>query len=391
MLLTTAMDTPAMMRWRAVCQATKVHVSVALTQRLRGMIRQFTPHSADFLAVVTECKALIGGLFTLSFLLREPALVPTTLDVYVDEDAFSRIMDRLRMSATLSRTFVCDGVTNPSDLYRRQREIRRYASYTTDTGKHVRIHQSSTLSPCSPIIRSWTTGLMNFLTEDSFGCAYPVLTFNKRALVSSMTRSGLSFYDDIVISSLSGAGFSFASRPGEWNSVTSNPPLPPPLTTTAIDTSLPCAGFSYASRHDESAKFVSLATHIPPSTSTAQTFLCFKAQYICPDQGRFFGDPGSLLVSFAPFRANIWDASCGTTHPVSHMAIWRIWTTGRCHHNCASTDDLLPSGILSLPTLLVDNFIFRLPSLSQVPAGPLPSLAQSPFSVVHQRGRATTI
>lgn len=351
LLVAEDMNIAALLQWRAVCQGSKLHVSLALTHRLRRMVREFTPVPGELLALVTRHSGLIGGVFALSFLLQAP-LLPATMDIYVSDEMFHQIVDGFNTSATLSPTLTYHGIITSSPSYRRQREICRHASYATPTSRHIRIHECGTLSPCSAIVRTWTTGLMNFVTETYLGCAYPVLTFNRLALISDVTLFNLAPDERIVMDSLSKAGFSFASHAGNWD--------------------------MYKSM---------LPTHVSLSVSAVNVFPCFREKYICPDQGRFFGDPGSLLFSFAP---NIHDTA-RRTHPLRHMAIWRMCTSGYCHRGCAWSDDSLPRGILSLPTLLVDDVMFDYTSLPRLPVSPDPLSLELPRSNSRRRGRALTI
>ena len=88
----------------------------------------------------------------------------------------------------------------------------------------LREERSSSLSPITPITRSWTSATINYVTETSFGCAYPELTLHRRALVADMCLTGLTIGERKTIDGMMSDGRWLQLRvpPG---AVTRTPPL----------------------------------------------------------------------------------------------------------------------------------------------------------------------
>ncbi|KAI0698728.1 hypothetical protein C8Q76DRAFT_593184, partial [Earliella scabrosa] len=260
-VITQHMDMPSLLLWKGVCRASQEQVIKVLRANLHKLLRRFVPATRELLRVVTECRAFIGGLVALAFLLPNIEVETTTLEVFTDDLYFPSFLEYLLYSPFIAPHLIFHGTVIMLKPHRTHRAVSRIAKFSTTSGLHVSVHESTTISACSPISRSWNTALINFVTETTFGCAYPRLTFHKRAILPDMHLVTMTREERNVLAHLHNIGFSLAFHPGEWG--------------------------DYEARTRSTRFNVAL-------------FPCFRHLYICPDQGRYFGDPGSLVGFIDP-------------------------------------------------------------------------------------------
>ena len=343
------MDMPSLLLWRAVCRASCGRVTRVLQSTMHHMVRRYLPCPRDFLRILRDCRAVLGGIFALAFMLRDDSIISAALDVFIDENCFPILLEYLTYSPFVSPHVVFDRITAPTPSFRHQRDIRRCARFITATGRKIHIHESRTVSCYSPIGRSWTTALMNFVTEDSFSCAYPRLTLSRRALFSELTLESLTDDDYENVQLLLSHGFLFALHSSHWPEYR-----------------------------------VDIGTRQNPHTVP-----CMRHLYLCPDQGRYFGDPGSLFAFICPLTHNHTLAYATSRPPYGYMTVWRLWTMASCDNGCAYTDGILPGGVISMPLFLVADPIFSRLSLSATET--LPSSSSFTGTTVSRRNRAYTV
>ncbi|KAI0706594.1 hypothetical protein C8Q76DRAFT_800999 [Earliella scabrosa] len=201
--------------------------------------------------------------------------------------------------------------------FTRHRDIRRVSPFITTSGLSLWVYESDSVSACSPISRTFCSALMNFVTEYSFGCAYPRLTLSKKSLQSDLSLDTLSNEDYTVSHRLKSFGFEFATHPAEWP--------------------------EYRNRVSCDA--------------TSNAFPCFHDKYICPDQGRYFGDKGSLVAFMDTLGVDPAFARARGIMPFGHAAAWRLWNSSRCVQLCAFLDDLLHEGVVSMPLFIAHRAV----------------------------------
>ena len=309
------------MLWRSTCRANCQEASRGLRRTLHDMIQPFVPRPKEFLRILTECHALIGGVFALGFLLRRPGFSVKALDLFTSDMWFQVLLEYLVYSPFVSHHTVFEGIIQSPTAYRRQRCIRRRAHFVTASGLHIYIHESSTLSACSPIARTWTTVLMNFVTETSFACGYPRLTLRSHALLADLALDVMTSEDFSAMSFLILQRIRFALDSTVWP------------------------------RYRAWRRNVRLPGVIP----------CLRELFICPDQGRYFGDPGSIMSFIDPLSMNSRVASARALPPYGHMVAWRLWSSCICDGGCAQVDKILVSGVVTMPMVLVSNPVFQRP------------------------------
>ncbi|KAI0681619.1 hypothetical protein C8Q76DRAFT_637574 [Earliella scabrosa] len=307
------------MLWRQVCRASRAQTTAALRRTLDNLLMRFLPTSRELLRLVTECHAFLGGEFALSFLLRDPRLQPNSLEVFTSDGWFHTFTDYLKYSPFVSPHLKFRGIGLFIRPHSQIREVRRYASFLARSGREIRVYESDSLSALTPITRSWCTALVNYVTETSFGCAYPQLTLRRLAIVADMCLTGMSIEERQTMDAMLAAGFTFTFHLPEYSGGTRD-----------------------------------VEQYAPG------LFPCLRAKYVCPDQGRYFGDVASLGAFIDPSTDNHRTAFQQSQAPYGLMAAWRMWTSGACSGGCAMIDDVLNGGAVSLPMVIVEDDIFRL-------------------------------
>ena len=76
---------------------------------------------------------------------------------------------------------------------------------------------------------------------------------------------------------------------------------------------------------------------------------------MCPQQGRYFGDDGSLLDFMDPLRADLTLLKERSIPPYGHMAVWRLPSYVICDNQCDEVDDILFPGMLTAPIMFETN------------------------------------
>ncbi|KAI0706468.1 hypothetical protein C8Q76DRAFT_630272 [Earliella scabrosa] len=321
-----------LLKWRSICRGTCIAVTAELRRSLYRMLEKYIPCPRELLRVFTDCHAVIGGLFALAYILRDRSLCPSTLDVYTDSAWFQPVLEYLSYSPFLSPYVYFDGVTVPPGPFKRHRNIRRRAYFITDSGKRLCVNESRVAGACSPIGSSWTTALMNFVTASTIACAYPHLILARKSFVSDLALESMepSDYEDLI--TMVQHNFTFTVDPSEWPD---------------------CSAKGGAD---------GLVEYVIP---------CHRRLFLCPGQGRYFGDRGSLFVFIDPLCDSYSTAYHQRRPPYGYMIAWRLWTSFACEDACIERDEILPAGIITMPIMLV------LQSQCYGPIGHNPSAAHS--------------
>ncbi|KAI0683467.1 hypothetical protein C8Q76DRAFT_571464, partial [Earliella scabrosa] len=257
-LITEAMDMHELQVWRRTSKSLYTHATGALRRTLVIILSPFFPFPCTFLRHLTRCKAVVGGLAAISFVLRDRSVRPSTLEVYVSKtrhDDFIRRLTTCIVNGPHIRRVVHRSVPWAYSL---DRNILSYTTLHLKNGRRIIVYQSADVSSCSPLARTTNSALFTFVTEHTFGCAYPPLTLHKRALLSDLRLRNVLDIELDAITDLLKAGFTLAVSPSAWPEYPAN-----------ID------NFPYPQETD--------------------THPCFRDRFVCPFQARFFGDKGTLM------------------------------------------------------------------------------------------------
>lgn len=72
---------------------------------------------------------------------------------------------------------------------------------------------------------------------------------------------------------------------------------------------------------------------------------CWRPRYLCPSQGRFFGDRGSFVDFFDPLGGAEEHCNKNGIPPFGPMVVWRLLRTFNCEKGCDLWDDALEAGL----------------------------------------------
>ena len=304
--------------WRATCRETYIQSVRFLKDNIRHALKIFLPCDRAFLALLTECGAVIGGEFALSVVLLNDGFEPGRIDVFVNNSQFERFMGKLKRGTEVAAHVAFKGSTVMPAAYGHSRDVHRREVFCTSRGRLLHVYETSGVSACSAIARSWCTGLMNFVTEFTVGCAYPRLTLMKQAIISDLRIPSLCDEEYVTMARLIEAGFDLVHDP----------------------TQLPTY-FQYGDPNP------------PPGI-----FPCLANLFICPDLGRHFGDAGSLVLFLNPLGGDVANARALGVMPFGVMAAWRLWCTHACNGGCADRRGVVPRGMISMPCIFVGGSVF---------------------------------
>ncbi|OJT07704.1 hypothetical protein TRAPUB_1403 [Trametes pubescens] len=293
------------------------HAENVLDADRRAMLRHFVTDAEILWEHFENYGAVVGGLAALSFVLRDASMLPDSLDVFVTMDQaefLEQMLDEdpdldLRLTGTVDR--------GPSQDFITPRHTSRVATFLCPNGRLLKLCTLSTQSVLDPIVVAPTTALMNWVSPHAFGCAYPTLTLKRRALSGSIS----------------------AYAPG----------------VAALYLVLKTHGFE---RMRSPWCWPEYAALVPPSKRTWFK-PCLSALFLCPQQGRFFGDEGSLINVFDLQSTNHDELRTLHQPPYGVSVGWRLWFGGQrgCDGHCKVRDPLLPEGVVTVAAVMVTRRI----------------------------------
>ena len=74
---------------------------------------------------------------------------------------------------------------------------------------------------------------------------------------------------------------------------------------------------------------------------------CLRSQYLCPQQGRYFGDDGSMVCFMDPLNVDFSRLKDKCVPPYGVMAVWRLLSRVVCDARCEEVDDILAPGVIA--------------------------------------------
>lgn len=306
-------DLPTLLTLRLVSGDLAEHAEHILESDRKDMLRHFVSDAAKLWELFEGYGAVVGGLAALSFVLRDRSVRPDVLDVFVTEEHAEFLEQMLDEDPDLDLRLNHVVDHDPLLLFNTPRHTSRVATYVCPNGRFLKLFTSSTQSALDPIAVSPTTALINWVSPYAFACGYPSLTLQRRALSCSIT----------------------ARAPG----------------AAALFLTLKTHGFE---RMRSPWCWPEYAQLVDPSTSTWFK-PCLRSLFLCPDQGRYFGDEGSLLNVFE-LHATEHDTLRTLHQPPYGVAVaWRLWFGGQrgCDWRCRCVDPLLPEGVVSVAAVVV--------------------------------------
>ncbi|KAL6298177.1 hypothetical protein BKA93DRAFT_744658, partial [Sparassis latifolia] len=137
--------------------------------------------------IMHESGSIISGSAALWFIHRQAGWFLHDIDLYVAFSLYEFVINQLLVAfphalVIIGRCFVGRYSTGPS--------ICQVVQFITDRGR-IDIVCSRTESPLFPISHFWSTLVMNFVSADTFGSAYPALTLRRCGLLSPYRPFGV--------------------------------------------------------------------------------------------------------------------------------------------------------------------------------------------------------
>ena len=316
------MDLPSILSWRRSCTINYTHATASLTRTLTIAINPFLSHPLAFLETITRYGAVIGGEVALAFVRRHQPFQPVSLEVFSGASLYAPLLRALLSDPRILPDVVGTTITISKYPYNARRDILETTHVHLRNAHTIHIRRSSTLSPLSPIARSTCTAMVNFVTLHCFGCAYPLLTLNDKALLSDCRNDSNADFDTNVMRTLTEQGIDMAVDPANWHQY---------------------------------------RTWSPTPTLADSTKACWRSHYICPGQGRFFGDRGSLVDFIDPLGTPVAALREQGAPPFGTSVIWRLSSTYRCPLSCEVHDSMLPIGQTSTAIILINDPFVKYP------------------------------
>ncbi|EIW58453.1 uncharacterized protein TRAVEDRAFT_47609 [Trametes versicolor FP-101664 SS1] len=289
------------------------HVHDVLRLDRRKLLLHYVPNPELLWESMDETNAVVGGRSALLFLLRTQDGLPATLDIYVSSLHGDRLVQLLEEDLDLHLTSV------EETWDRLQRNVAKASTFTVSADRFITVHTSKSISPFDPIAMSPLTALINWVSPHAFACGYPTLTLRRRTLAPPLRRRDWALR--AYYRQLDNLQFDIASEPTSWDDYAAKVPQPPNPAWRA----------------------------------------CLRQWFVCPSQGRFFGDAGSVLTMFDLVNANHSYMKQRHQAPYGVTVAWRILTSHRpCDGPCSMLDPIVPESLLTVPVVIVgDAFQLR--------------------------------
>ena len=307
------MSMPSLLTWQMSCHDAYLSVNHHLRSTLHCLLSRFVPKLAYFLQILAPWGCLIVGEAALSHILHNPSICNASLELAIGNLYFQPFIHCLLRHLPYGTLLHSLKVAPAPDGFPFHRHITRYAEFRLTSGLFIVLYESSTPSACDVVSGYWSTALMNFVTGYTFGCAYPRLTFNQFSLICDSRTASMAWWDHDL-----------ALRLEHLNFFTDTRPLVSP------------------SSHGLSS--------ILPALDR-----CGKSMYVCPMQGRFFGDRGSLVLFYDGFCVDLVVLRELGVAPYGPMVTWRLPSTGTCDSNCLKYDKVMPPFIVSMLSMFAEE------------------------------------
>ncbi|KAI0698757.1 hypothetical protein C8Q76DRAFT_633936 [Earliella scabrosa] len=306
------MDIQTILGWRNTSRGTYKHAVESLRRTLLRILGEHVRASPALLDLICTHRAVIGGLAALAYLLRDGSVWCGILELYTTGFWYQHLVDAIRACPELAVDIVRVQCGRGKEPCTPARGVVSHTVIHLKNKHHIVVYRSRSSSAWEPIVCSPSTADMTFVTPHAFGCAYPALTMQRRALLADMRTKDLTSIDVAKFVALHEAGFRFARNANVWSS--------------------------------DAQRL--------PRYARPNTVRCLRNTFLCPKQRRSFCDAGSELHAVDPLSEVLPRGWYGV------MAMWRLWTTVSCADNCALRDCVLPPHLISTPVhLLSDPFV----------------------------------
>lgn len=373
------MEIHPLCQWRQTSHANYQHACGSLRRSLITRVRRFLPNPVDFIRLVTTNKAVFGGEVALSFILREQLFAFTSLDIYVSNADYDHTCDAILDHPDLRNTLYTTTFVRNNSKQIQSCLVIETLTIRMVTGMSICVHQSYTNSPAAPITRLPCTALSNFVTGFGFACSHPELTLVHRGLLADRFIQDNHNRGNNIVNMLLSHGFSLAVSPTAWSE------YQPEYTDCYYyyyydddndddnddtdddedddsddnddgdvdndnDTDTDTEGDNNTDTDDDTDNDDNPNNDNDNSLDDLDE--CWQHRHVCPSQGRFFGDAGSLVDFFDPLGGDEVLCSENRVPPFGPMVIWRLTSTFVCSLRCDILDDVIEGGVQTRPVFI---------------------------------------
>ena len=312
------MDLCTLLIWRATARRNYAEACQELRRSLERLLLDFVPSPPALLEQLTRSRGLLSGELAICYMLRDASINARSLDIYVGSIWFDTFADSFDDSPELSGYQVGCTMTTHANQHIQARHVTDTLEISLSNGNIITIHAAASPSACHAIACSPSSLGTTFITESSLAMAYPRLTLSRRAIVCWDLLAEGSTSELDMYSHLEENGFSFEEDPSVWTEYSGGP----------------CSGVCLS------------------------PFDCLRSFYICPQQGRYFGDGGSLVCFMDTLSVDVAQLKDRSMPPYGIMAVWRLPLNVICDARCDVSDDLLAPGVIAT-SIMFQNEAFK--------------------------------
>ena len=314
-MFTDHMDILTLTRWRATCRLNYMQSRKSLHRTVMKHLNPFVPSPSAITDIVTTHHALFGGEFALCFLLRDSTYRPETLEIFASSHEYAALVAAVLEHPRIQPYITAHAYSTYPMAFALKRMTLQTLCVSLTSGRSVHIHCSLSSTAAGGIIRSPTTALANYVSSYGFACSYPRLTLDRRGLLADFTLEDRTELDVKTMGNMLARGFSFSVSPAAWMEFQGS----------------------------------------PDPTGALSPGRCLRSRFLCPAQGRYFGDAGTFLDYFDPLAGH--DEYCAVTGqaPYGPMLVWRLMSTFLCDDDCDAYSDIMEEGTSALPVVFVKD------------------------------------
>ena len=314
--LVQRMDMRTLLSWRATNRRNYVDTCHELRTSLEYLLADFVPSPAALLTLLSRTRGVLAGELAIRYILRDPSVLPQSLDIYLGSIWFDTFIETFGDSHELYGFRTDWSLTTYIGDFIETRHVTDTVSIALSNGNSINIHAAASPSACHALACSPSTIGTTFVMEFTFATAYPRLTLSRRAIIcwdllATAADSELDMYDRLADS-----GLTFEEDPAVWFQ--------------------PCG---------------CPASDVLPSPSTSPS-VCLRSLYLCPQQGRYFGDGGSMVCFMDSLSMDTALLKDRCIPPYGVMAVWRLPLDRPCDAGCREYDDILAPGVIVTSLML---------------------------------------
>ena len=176
------MDIPTLRSLRYATSDTAKLVEEELTRSLHSLLSPFVTHPANFLQVLQQSGAVIGGDIAVAFMARDLPIIPRALIIYAPLDNPYPLQDYFQTQENTEwMRRVTPSLENAAVW--RGKLVKEFVHFQHRTSIILLYESSSPLPLASVVSRALASHNMTFVDGVTYGTAFPSLFFQRRCLL----------------------------------------------------------------------------------------------------------------------------------------------------------------------------------------------------------------